>query len=477
MSRGNTLTAAARPSRTPSGPTRTPSITPTPYTRPPDPPDVDLSLPIARIDDEDITLGEFRARVRYERFAMLDDIRRTVSAMNVDRLDLTAPTAGAVENAIAARLTTLADTRSFGRQVYDMLIRETLIRHEFEARDLALDPEGQRGYWIRRFGLQNDPARDEKYGALRDAFVEEAARFSGLTPEAILATADVSTRSEALRPIIVAERRPPVDLLKLRAWRIVTDSRDSADVARAALDAGQDFRAVACEYSTDPAAHGDRGNVGWVTAGRLTAGLEGADAIFSAAPGAIVGPLHSPLGWHIFRVNELRQTADGDTQARLQSIVVAGEDIGRDVAARAANGEDFAALACAYSQDAPTGTGGDLGTVGERDLAPEVMRAIRATEDTGLFGPIETVDGFEIVRVDERTVDVPDPADLAEAASSAYVDWQDEQAAPERVRTLSDAWRDAMPADPLPRDVATYLTEEFFGMPTPAPTGTGTSEG
>jgi parvulin-like peptidyl-prolyl isomerase len=176
-------------------------------------------------------------------------------------------------------------------------------------------------------------------------------------------------------------------------------------------------------------------------------------------------------------VNESRQTADGDAQARLQSIVVAGEEIAGDVAERATNGEDFAGLACAFSQEAEVGLGGNLGTVSEHDLAPEVVRAIRASEQTGLFGPIETANGFEIVRVDERTLNVPDPSELEEAASRAFVDWQDEQVGSDRVQALSDAWRDAIPGDPLPRDVAPYLTEAFFGLPTPAPTGTGTPEG
>jgi hypothetical protein len=40
------------------------------------------------------------------------------------------------------------------------------------------------------------------------------------------------------------------------------------------------------------------------------------------------------------------------------------------------------------------------------------------------------------------------------------------------VTALSDAWHAAIPDDPLPRQVAPFMIEENFGLPTPGPTAT-----
>src|SRR5689334_9192742 len=78
QSAAQTRTAAVAPTLTPTGPTATPTITPTPYVRPTDDPKLALDLPIVRVGSETITLGQFRHRVRYERFMSLDSARRVV---------------------------------------------------------------------------------------------------------------------------------------------------------------------------------------------------------------------------------------------------------------------------------------------------------------------------------------------------------------------------------------------------------------
>src|SRR5258706_4779848 len=84
-----TLTARAAPTRTPSGPTRTPTMTPTPYSRPTEDPALALDQPVVRVGDEMITLGQFRQRVRYERFAALDNARRLVERIGLDAFQQT----------------------------------------------------------------------------------------------------------------------------------------------------------------------------------------------------------------------------------------------------------------------------------------------------------------------------------------------------------------------------------------------------
>ena len=474
FSRASTQTAAARPSATPTGPTRTPTITPTPYARPTDPAALDLTAPIVRVGQETITLGQFRARVRYERFAALDDVRRTVERVGLDQLDFSDPRADpAVVTAIAGVFNTLARSRAFGAQVYDILVREAILRQEFAARGLRLAETDVPDYWIRRFGLQTAPDRDTALERELEAYLALAERYSGMDRAAIMGVAESFAIATALRPIIGRENRAAPQIETFRAWRLVAASRADAEAAWAALQAGERFRDVACRYATDPAVRGRGGDLGFVTRGRLTPPVQGADALFEAAPGTIIGPLSSQVGWYVFRVNETRRSADGDPQARVQAVVVATERLAAEIRDRAAAGEDFAALACRYSLDPSGGTGGDLGRVGPDAFSAEMARLVAASAGDGLFGPVAFEGGYEIVQVSERQVRLPNPQDLEQATDQAFSQWQIGRVA-RLVAALSDAWRDAIPEDPLPRDVAPFLREEFFGLPTPAPTPSAT---
>ncbi|MEI4883954.1 peptidylprolyl isomerase, partial [Klebsiella pneumoniae] len=95
-----------------------------------------------------------------------------------------------------------------------------------------------------------------------------------------------------------------------------------------------DFRSVACQYSVDPTARGNGGDLGYRARGEFVAGVKNVDAVFHAKAGDIVGPLESPGGWYVFRVKDQRKNADGDTQVNVQGIVVASESLANTVKQR-----------------------------------------------------------------------------------------------------------------------------------------------
>ena len=67
----------------------------------------------------------------------------------------------------------------------------------------------------------------------------------------------------------------------------------------------KDFAKVAAEYSRDPNSAQKGGDLGWVEKGMTVQPVE--DAIESASPGSLVGPVKSDYGWHIIEVTERRQ--------------------------------------------------------------------------------------------------------------------------------------------------------------------------
>lgn len=461
FSRANTLTAIARPSATPSGPTATPTVTSTPYTRPTERAALDLTLPILRVGNETFTLGDYRARVRYERFALLDDIRRTVEQIGKPRFN----SGDEVADAIAAAYRRLADPGLFGFQVHDTMIRESIIRQEFRTRGLTLGATDARDYWIRRFGLQREPDLDEAVKAPLETYLTQAETYSGLSRAAITQIAEAAAMTITLRPLIARENAPQPQIVTYKVQRIVTAGQAAAERALADIESGAlDFRAAACRYSIDPAVRGKGGDTGFVTRAQLPAGLNTPEAVMGAGPGTLVGPLNSPVGWHVFKINEKRRNADGDAQVRAQMIVVASETIGQQVRQKAEAGEDFAALACQFSLDASGGTGGELGYVEPDALAPEVAQAVEASDHNGIFGPIQTANGYEIVRVEDRKFEIPDPAEISQAEAQAFSRWLNTRAGSNFVISLSNLWQTETPTDPQPRDVAPYLDEAWLGL-------------
>ncbi|HET9228709.1 MAG TPA: peptidyl-prolyl cis-trans isomerase [Thermoanaerobaculia bacterium] len=74
--------------------------------------------------------------------------------------------------------------------------------------------------------------------------------------------------------------------------------------ARARLDKGEDFAAVARELSEEPAAKTSGGDLGFFGRGQMIGPFE--EAAFNAQPNTLVGPLKTQFGWHLIQVLEKR---------------------------------------------------------------------------------------------------------------------------------------------------------------------------
>ena len=75
-----------------------------------------------------------------------------------------------------------------------------------------------------------------------------------------------------------------------------------ARAARARLERGESFEDLARELSEDPGSKERGGDLGEFGRGEMVAEFE--RAAFSAEPGRLVGPLRTPFGWHLLRVEE-----------------------------------------------------------------------------------------------------------------------------------------------------------------------------
>lgn len=96
---------------------------------------------------------------------------------------------------------------------------------------------------------------------------------------------------------------------EVRARHILVGSEEEALAVIARADAGEDFAELAKELSIGPSGV-DGGDLGWFRYGDMV--QEFADGAYALQPGEISGPVESPFGWHVIKMEE-RAALDAPT--------------------------------------------------------------------------------------------------------------------------------------------------------------------
>ncbi len=94
---------------------------------------------------------------------------------------------------------------------------------------------------------------------------------------------------------------------KVQARHILVGKQELAEELKKRIDAGEDFSALAEEYSECPSKKRG-GDLGWFGKGAMVRPFE--VAAFSAEEGAVVGPVKTEFGWHLIYVYEIQDDID-----------------------------------------------------------------------------------------------------------------------------------------------------------------------
>jgi len=93
------------------------------------------------------------------------------------------------------------------------------------------------------------------------------------------------------------------DIPEYNASHILLETEEEAAEAKARVDGGEEFAAVAQDMSTGPTGP-NGGNLGWFGQGDMVPEFE--DQITTLETGSVSEPFQTQFGWHIARLNETR---------------------------------------------------------------------------------------------------------------------------------------------------------------------------
>ncbi len=157
------------------------------------------------------------------------------------------------------------------------------------------------------------------------------------------------------------------------------------------------------------------------------------------------------------REQTLTDVPNTETRVRARHILVADEQTARDLIKRLQNGEDFAELAAAFSTDtASASQGGDLGWFGKNVMVPEFETAAFALEKPGdiTLEPVQSSFGYHIIQLIAKQEQPMSASQYQLALDVAFEQWLT-AVREEYVIETFDFWRGRVPTEPNFITVAT----------------------
>ncbi len=293
-----------------------------------------------------------------------------------------------------------------------------------------------------RFAEQAEPSEDETaafFETNRDEFrLPERRRVGYLLVNTNTVRAELEVTDDEVREYYEANTAQFEVPEQVRASHILlleTETR-SGDQARTRLnelrrriEAGEDFAALATEYSDDEATAASGGDLGYFGRGAMTRPFE--EAAFAAGSGDLVGPIENQLGprtgHHLIFVRDRREGGrqtleEVSNLIRVQLLTTEAEEEGRsriDALAEKLDGQPFEGETEARELAAAEGLGFEVTEpFGEDEAVPGVGRNVNFSEqafglETGVWSPpVRTAAGWALLSLLE--VLPPRDAEFAE---------------------------------------------------------------
>ena len=205
--------------------------------------------------------------------------------------------------------------------------------------------------------------------------------------------------------IMVDENAAPEDTLV--AYKKAMDVREKALK-------GEDFGQLAKEYSQDPSAKENSGNLGYFTSFRMVYAFE--SAAFKTPKDKISMPVRTRFGYHIIKVTDVRDNRGDVIVAHIMlmnptndKVEVTDPDKAKntiqDIYKKIQQGEKFEELAKQFSEDKSSAAkGGVLNRFGSGQLSSEEFEnvAFSLTKENPISQPFQSQFGWHIVKLIDK---------------------------------------------------------------------------
>ena len=175
---------------------------------------------------------------------------------------------------------------------------------------------------------------------------------------------------------------------------------------------GEDFGKLAQEFSQDPSAKDNKGDLGYFSAFRMVYAFE--NAAFKTTKGNISNPVRTRFGYHLIKVVDNRDNRGEVTVAHIMVMKPAidtkenqdkAETAINDIYKKLDSGEKFDALAKLYSEDkASAPKGGVLSKFGSGQLSSSEFEdaAFALTKENSVSKPVKSAYGWHIIQLIDK---------------------------------------------------------------------------
>ena len=254
-----------------------------------------------------------------------------------------------------------------------------------------------------QLGLQNNPKYITELSSYRTQlaknYLTDVKVTNELVQEAYSRTLKEINGSHIL--FLVDENAGPADTLK---------AYNKAISVRKKIMAGEDFGVAAAEYSEDPSAKDNKGDLGYFSAFRMVYPFE--NGAYNTQVGKISQPIRTRFGYHLIKVNSVRDNRGEVSVSHIMLMKSDDKELNeknksriQELYQKLQQGERFEELAKQFSEDKSSGpSGGKLAVFGSGQLSSVEFEdvAFGLTKDQPLSKPFESAFGFHIVRLNDK---------------------------------------------------------------------------